>query len=263
MRMDGRLAGRIAFISGGGGGIGRAAALAFAREGAAVAVADIDAGAGEATARAVRDLGGHCIYVQADVTQDDSVRAAVAAAVAALGPLSVLFNAAGGSDPDDVPLPEADLAVVQRTIDLDLKGTMLCCRHAIPHLVAAGGGAVVNMSSGAALRGSNPAHAYTAAKGAIVSLTRALAGTYARHNVRVNAICAGRVNTERIRTKYGIPGRPGQARDRMNADEQVRTYPFWFGEPEDVASIALFLASDESRMITGAAIPADGGRSAY
>ena len=97
----------------------------------------------------------------------------------------------------------------------------------------------------------------------MVSLTRTMAGTYAKHNVRVNAICSGRVNTERIRRTYGIPGKPGRSEDALGVDEQVKTYPFWFGEPEDIANIALFLASDESRMITGAAIPADGGRSAY
>ena len=107
------------------------------------------------------------------------------------------------------------------------------------------------------------AHIYTAAKGAIVSLTRSLAGTFARDNVRVNCICAGRINTERIRASYGMPGKPGAAPDRQDATGQVKTYPFWVGEPEDIAAVALFLAADESRMITGAAIPADGGRSAY
>jgi NAD(P)-dependent dehydrogenase (short-subunit alcohol dehydrogenase family) len=148
-------------------------------------------------------------------------------------------------------------------MNLDGLGTVLCCRHAIPAIINAGGGTVVNMSSGAALRGSGKAHIYAAAKGAIVSLTRALAGTYACQNVRVNTICSGRVNTERIRRTYGIPGKPGASTDAMQVDEQIKTYPFWFGEPDDIANIALFLLSDESRMITGAAIPADGGRSAY
>ena len=126
----------------------------------------------------------------------------------------------------------------------------------------AGGGAVINMSSGAALRGASPAHVYSAAKGGILSLTRALAGTYAKDNVRVNAICAGRILTERILARYGTPDDPKPAEDQQ-ADVRVKEYPFWVGTPEDIASIALFLASDESRMITGAAIPADGGRSAY
>jgi NAD(P)-dependent dehydrogenase (short-subunit alcohol dehydrogenase family) len=119
------------------------------------------------------------------------------------------------------------------------------------------------MSSGAALRGSGKAHIYASAKGAIISLTQALAGTYAKDRVRANAICSGRINTARIRESYGIPGRPGHSADAMQVDELIKEYPFWFGEPDDIANIALFLASDESRMITGASIPADGGRSAY
>lgn len=121
----------------------------------------------------------------------------------------------------------------------------------------------MNMSSGAALRGSSPAHIYTASKGGIVSLTRALAGAYVKHSIRVNAICAGRILTERITSRYGTPERPGPVVDLQDATGRVKEYPFWVGMPEDIARIALFLASDESRMITGAAIPADGGRSAY
>ncbi len=255
--------GRHAFVAGGGAGIGRATALAFAREGATVAIADIDAAQGRSAAEAVQEAGGEAMFVETDVTREDSVKAAVDAAMKRFGCVDTLFNSAGGSLPADSTVTEVDMAVWDRTINLDLKGTILCCRHVIPHIVAAGGGAVVNMSSGAALRGANPAHIYTAAKGAIVSLTRTLAGSYAKHKVRANCICAGRIDTERIRRSYGMPGKPGGAPDRQDASAQVKTYPFWVGEPEDIAAIALFLASNESRMITGAAIPADGGRSAY
>ena len=258
-----RLEGRVAFIAGGGAGIGRASALAFAREGAKIIVADINGATGQAAADAVLANGGEALFVDMDATSEDSVRAAAGAGAAKFGKIDVLFNSAGGSLPADSPLTEVDMTVWDRTMVLDLKGTMLVCRHVIPKLIAAGGGAVVNMSSGAALRGANPAHIYTAAKGAIVSLTRALAGSYAKDKVRVNCICAGRINTERVRATYGMPGRPGSAPDRQNVTEQLKTYPFWMGEPEDIAAVALFLASDESRMITGAAIPADGGRSAY
>jgi NAD(P)-dependent dehydrogenase (short-subunit alcohol dehydrogenase family) len=219
--------------------------------------------AAASVAAAVGNAGGRALGLQADVTDENSVREAVASAVAHFGALHVLFNCAGGSLPQDAPVHEVDLAVWDRTMTLDVRGTLLTCRHAIPHLIAAGGGTIVNMSSGAALRGSGKAHIYSAAKGALVSLTRVMAGTYAKHRIRVNAICAGRINTERIRRSYGIPGQPGSAADAMQVDEQIKVYPFWFGEPEDIAAIALFLASDESRMITGAAIPADGGRSAY
>lgn len=258
-----RLAGRVALITGGGDGIGRAAALAFSREGAKVAIAEINAALGREATELVGAQGGEALFVATDVTSEESVRAAVEAAVARFGKLDTLFNCAGGSVPADKPVTELDLSVFEHTIGLDLKGTMLACKHAIPKIVAAGGGAVINMSSGAALRGASPAQVYTAAKGAIVSLTRSMAGTYAKDNVRVNCICAGRIDTPRVRRTYGLPGRPGGVADPQDASGQIKTYPFWVGQPEDIANIALFLASEESRMITGAAIPADGGRSAY
>jgi NAD(P)-dependent dehydrogenase (short-subunit alcohol dehydrogenase family) len=258
-----RLDGKVAFITGGGSGIARAASLLFAREGAKVVVAEIDGALGEATARDVVDAGGDAMAVRTDVTDESSVRAAIDAVVARHGRLDILSNCAGGSLNEDSLVTEVDLDVWDRTMALDVRGAMLVCRHGIPELVKAGGGSVVNMSSGAALRGSSPKHVYTAAKGAILSFTRALAGSYARDNVRANAICAGRILTDRILNNYGTAGAPGPVADRQDAAGRVRDYPFWVGRPEDIANIALFLASDESRMITGATIPADGGRSAY
>jgi NAD(P)-dependent dehydrogenase (short-subunit alcohol dehydrogenase family) len=260
---SGRLVGKIALITGGGGGIGAATARMFAREGASVAIADLHATSAQEVADDIVSAGGTAAVFETDVTSEESVAATVASASGHFGALHILFNCAGGSLPADAPVTEVDLAVWEKTMTLDVKGTVLACRFAIPQIVAAGGGSVVNMSSGAALRGSGKAHVYAMAKGAVISLTRALAGTYARHNVRANAICSGRINTERIRQTYGIPGKPGGSHDAMQVDEVIKTYPFWFGEPDDIAHIALFLASDESRMITGAAIPADGGRSAY
>jgi NAD(P)-dependent dehydrogenase (short-subunit alcohol dehydrogenase family) len=255
-----RLAGRVALISGAGWGIGRAAALLFVREGAKIIVADIDEAAGAALQR---ELGDAALFVPTDVTDAANVAGAVAAAERHFGKLDTLLNCAGGSISADAPLGTVDVAAVwDKTMQLDLRGTIHCCHHALPAIVRAGGGAVVNMSSGAALRGASPAHIYSAAKGGILALTRALAGTYAKDNVRVNAICAGRILTERILARYGTPDAPKPAEDQQ-ADERVKAYPFWVGVPQDIASIALFLACDESRMITGAAIPADGGRSAY
>ena len=256
-----RLAGRVALITGGAWGIGRAAAELFAREGAKVAIADIDEASGVALAR---DIGASALFIRTDVTDEASVNAAVAAAERHFGKLDMLFNCAGGSVSEDAPVGKVDVAAVwDKTMRLDLAGTINCCHHAIPAIVRARGGAVVNMSSGAALRGASPAHIYTAAKGGIVSLTRALAGTYAKDNVRVNAICAGRILTERIMATYGTPAKSGPVADRQDAAGRIKEYPFWVGQPEDIASIAVFLATNESRMITGAAIPADGGRSAY
>jgi NAD(P)-dependent dehydrogenase (short-subunit alcohol dehydrogenase family) len=261
----GRLDGRVAFISGAGAGIARAAAELFSREGARVVLAEIDDRFGLAAEKALRELGREALFVRTDVTRDESVSAAVERALRVFGKLDVLFNCAGGSLIEDSLVTDVDLADVwPRTMQVNLLGTMLCCRYAIPRIIEAGGGAVINMSSGAALRGASPLHVYSAAKGAIVSLTRAMAGSYAKQNVRVNAICAGRIQTERNILKYGADGKGGGTIvDRQSAAERVRQYPFWLGHAEDIANIAVFLASDESRMITGAAIPADGGRSAY
>ncbi len=259
----GRLDGRVALITGAGAGIARAAAAIFAQEGARVALAEINAEAGRATEAMVRDAGGEALFIETDVRQEDSVKSAVTSTVERFGKLDLLYNCAGGSTAEDDVVTEVDLAVWQHTMSLDVLGPLLMCRHAIPRIIEAGGGSVINMSSGAALRGGSPAHIYTTAKGAILSLTRALAGAYAKHNVRVNAICAGRILTERVTSRYGAPGKPGRMEDRQDATGRVKEYPFWVGQPEDIARIALFLACDDSRMITGASIPADGGRSAY
>lgn len=258
-----RMEGRVGFITGGGAGIGASTAHLWSKEGAKVIIADFNAQTGKAVADAVNAAGGEALFVQTDVRDEASVKAAVEAGVKRFGKIDALLCCAGGSLPEDGPIDEVDMGVWDKTMVLDVKGTMLTCRHVIPRIIAAGGGTVVNMSSGAGLRGSNPAHIYTAAKGAIVSMTRTLAGTYALRNVRVNCIGAGRINTERVRRTYGMPGQPGSAPDRQNVNEQIKTYPFWIGEPEDIAAIVLFLSCNESRMITGSAIQADGGRSSY
>ena len=250
----GRLAHKVALITGAGSGIGRAAALRFAEEGARVVIAELQPELGEAAVREVRKAGGEAAFVETDVRHEESVQRCVAAAVARYGRLDVLFNCAGGSVEADVPVTEIDLAVYEQTLSLDLRGTFLCCRHGIPELIRAGGGSVINTSSIVALRGSYPMHAYASAKGAILSLTRSLAGTYAAQGVRANAICPGVVLSERIVKRLGPNAERAALGDR---------HPFAVGQPVDIANVALFLASDESRMVTGAVIPAEGGLSAY
>jgi NAD(P)-dependent dehydrogenase (short-subunit alcohol dehydrogenase family) len=252
----GRLDGRVAMITGSGAGIGREAALLFAAEGASVVIAEIDPSLGAAAETAVRDAGGTAAFVRTDVTDDAQVRETVQATVDTYGKLDVLYNCAGGSIPEDAPVTDVDLAVWDHTIALDLKGPFLCCRHAIPRIIEAGGGTVVNMSSTAALQGMRM-HVYSAAKGGVISLTRALARQYSRHGVRVNAICPGYVLTDRVKARFAEPGPDGGSQ----AEKTAQRYPFGVGEPREIATIALFLASDESRMINGTAIPADGGMS--
>jgi len=259
----GRLQGKVAFISGAGSGIARAAARLFAQEGASVAIAEVKPELGRASEESIRDSGGDAVFIETDVTKEESVKNAIQRTVSRFGKLDILYNCAGGSIVQDAPVTEVDMSVWQHTISLDLLGTFHCCRHGIPELTKSGGGAIVNMSSVAALRGF-PAHVYVAAKGGIISFTRALSGQYAKNGIRANAICPGLVKTDRVLQRFGDPDDPSSGTAQAQAIKaQFRRYPFSVGEPEDIARIALFLASDEARMITGAIIPADGGLSAY
>ncbi|MEZ5531440.1 MAG: SDR family NAD(P)-dependent oxidoreductase [Steroidobacteraceae bacterium] len=253
-----RLTGKVAFITGGSSGIGHACASLFAREGASVVIADIMAERGRAAEAEILAAGGQAFFVLTDVTDEESIGQALDASIGRFGALHVLVNCAGGSVPQDGLATEIDLAVWDHSISLDLRGTFLCCRRAMPHLIAAGGGSVVNFSSLVALIG-RPVHAYSAAKGGILSLTRALAASYGRYRIRVNAICPGLVLSERIRARM-----QGDSLDTSKIrDFSSETHPFSVGEPEDIAQVALFLATDESRMIHGATITADGGISVY
>src|SRR5262245_26735687 len=260
----GRLQGKVAFITGAGSGIARAAALLFTHEGAKVAIAELKPELGRASEQAVRTAGGEALFVETNVTQEDSVKQAIQETVTRYGKLDVLYNCAGGSVAQDRKVTDVDMGVWQHTISLDLLGTFLCCRHGIPELIKAGGGAIVNMTSVAALRGSFPAHVYVAAKGGIIALTKSLAGEYAKDNIRVNAIGPGLIMTDRVKSRFGESlDAPAPTPQAQAVKSQLQRYPFSVGEPEDIARVALFLASDEARMITGAIIPADGGLSAY
>ena len=261
----GRLASKVAFITGAGAGIARASALAFCREGAKVAIIELNAETGKAAERDVRAAGGDALFIETDVTQDDSVRRAVAATVAQFGKLNVIMNCAGGSLEEDVPVHQMDLKVWHHTINLNLLHPFLTCRHGIPHLIQAGGGSIVNVTSHLGLMGSvKPA--YAATKGGIISFTKTLAAQYVQHNIRANAVAPGSIRTERQIKRYEnkdylLAEKPGPAaRARMLAQ---KLYPYSKGDPGDIAEIAVFLASDESRMLTGTTIAADGGRSSY
>ena len=251
----GRLEGKTAIITGAGSGIARAATGIFIREGAKVMVAEIDEAAGAAAAA---ETGA--AFHRTDVTDDASAAACAGAAMAAFGRIDILFNCAGGSVIEDTAIDQVDLGVWDRTIPLDLKGPMLMCRHVVPHMIAGGGGGVVNVSSVVALRGNHPAHIYSAAKGGLISFTRSLAGSYSDQGVRANVICPGLILTERVRARYR---QPNEERPREGSVSTFESYPFGVGQPEDIANVALFLASDESRMVNGAVIPAEGGISHY
>ncbi len=242
-----RLAGKVAIITGAGTGIGRATAVLFAREGAKVAVAEIDAAAGEETAHLA---GRDTIFIRTDVTDEASVQAAVRTTVQRFGALHVLHNNAGGSTPQDNTVVEAPIEEFWRVIKLDLFGTFLGCRCGIPEIIKAGGGSVINMSSNVALMGIAGRDCYTAAKGGVAAITRSMAVEFAPQRVRVNAIAPSATMTERVRRLVA-----GNAALTRLADAHL----LGLIDPQDIAAMALFLASDELRVVTGQVYPVDSG----
>lgn len=247
----GRLDGKRAFITGAAGGIGSASARLFAAEGAAVAVCDIDDGAGNALVGEIEAAGGRAVFVDCDITDADEYQEAMDGAVAALGGLDILYNNAGGATSRDGKVTEIPIDEFWRTIGVDLFGTFLGCRLAIPHLSAAGGGAILNTTSIRAMKATSGADAYTAAKGGVITLTRALALECAPMNIRVNAIAPGAVLTPRTQG-FGMV----MEDNRQNHEKPLRT-----GRPEEIAAMALALVSDEASLVNGAILPA--GRASF
>jgi NAD(P)-dependent dehydrogenase (short-subunit alcohol dehydrogenase family) len=244
------LAGKVALITGSGIGIGRATAKAMAAEGAKVVIAEINKQSGEHVAQMIAQAGGDRIAVPTDVTDEASMKSAIDIAVQHYGALHILHNNAGGSTKIDNTVVEAPIEEFWRVIKLDLFGTFLGCRFGVPAIVASGGGSVINMSSNLALMGIPGRDCYTAAKGGVAALTRSMAVEFASQKIRVNAIAPSLTMTERA---YALePGNP--LLSKLMASHILGSI-----EPEDIANMAVFLASDESRMVTGRVYPVDSG----
>lgn len=251
-----KLRGKVAVITGAGAGIGRASALLFAREGAAVVVADLDYGAGEETVARIRREGGEAAFVPVDVAESDQVERMIRSTVETWGRVDVLFNNAGVNFAASVV--EITDEMWRRSLDVNLKGVMLGCHHAIPEMLKTGGGSIVNSASMLGLVASPRQAPYAAAKGAVVMLTRQVAVDYAQRNIRVNCLCPSEVNTEMNRRFVAQSPDPEATLRRVLARIPMDR----MAEPEEIASAALFLASDDSSYITGVALPVDGGLTA-
>lgn len=249
----GALDGKRAIISGAASGIGRATARLFAAEGAAVTLADIDEAGGQEVAREIEAAGGQAQFVACDVTRAEDCQRVVERAVERFGGLDVLFNNAGiAVRRSVVDLDEADW---DRSMNVNAKSVYLMSKYTIPHLQQAGGGSIVNMSSGWGLVGGGNAVAYCASKGAVVLMTKATAIDFGPDNIRVNCLCPGDTDTNMLRDEAQ---QLGEAEADFLAGAASRPLGR-VGRPEEIAQAALFLASDASSYVTGAAMVVDGG----
>ncbi len=249
-----RLKDKVAVITGAGGGIGQAAAFLFAREGARVAVVDNNIEKGKGTVNKIAKEGGRAIFVKSDVSRTDEVKEIFKITRKEYGALHILYNNAAIFLPNlDGPITEITEETWEQILDVNLKGTFLCCKYGIPEIIRNGGGSVINTSSSAGIIGVPKCDAYTATKGAIISLTRSLAVEYAPEKVRVNCIVPCAVDT---------PMNVKSAKENPDFDEAkfLSTTPARrYGKPEEIAHVALFLASDEASYAIGGIFVVDGG----
>jgi len=248
-----RLQDKVTIITGAGGGMGRVAAQLFAAEGARVVVAEYGEAAGQETVELVTKAGGQATFVRADVSQEGDARAMVDHALATYGRVDCLYNNAGIMPEKDHSVTDTDVDTWDAVMAVNVRGVYLGCKYAIPAMIDAGGGSIINIASFVAILGcSVPQDAYTASKGAVLSLTRSLAVQFGPHGIRTNAICPGPVETPLLM-------------DWLVKDEEAKRIRLArnptgrFGKPEEIVHMAVYLASDESRWTNGASLVVDGG----
>ncbi len=247
-----RLEGKVALITGAASGMGRTAARLFAAEGASVVIADVTQALGEEAVQEIKTRGGKAAFVRTDVSKAPQVEAMVHFTVETFGAVHVLYNNAGIFHPEDGGTVETAEGIWDRVIDINLKGVWLGCKYGIPALLRSGGGSIINVASFVALVGAATAQiAYTASKGGVLSMTREIAVEYARKGIRANALCPGPIETPMLAELLSDAQR--------RARRLVHIPTGRFGRAEEVARAALWLASDESSLMTGAALVLDGG----
>jgi len=247
-----RLENKTALITGAGSGIGREAALLFSSEGAAIVAVDVNDAGGKETVKMVEAKGARAVYVHADIAKGSDCEKMIMETEKNFGRLNILFNNAGIMDDRDDDAVKTEEEVWERTMSVNLKGVFLGCKYGIPALRRSGGGSIINTASFVAFLGAaTPQLAYTASKGGVLAMTRELAVIHAREKIRVNALCPGPLRTELL-MKF------------LNTEEKkqrrlVHIPMGRFGEAKEIAKAALFLASDDSSFMTGAALMVDGG----
>ena len=250
-----RLENKIAVITGGASGIGRAAATMMAAEGATVVIGDLELGKAAEAAAEITAAGGRALGLAVNALEEESLNALVESAVSEFGALHIMCNHVGGSNPrKDLDLLRMDMAEFDRTMALNVRSTVVGSRAALPHLIAAGGGSIINTASVAGLSGDFMQAAYGTAKAAVIRLTQYIATQYGEQYVRCNAIAPGAIMTPALRDNLPV--------ETIEAIRGHNSLPF-IGAPEDIAAAMVFLASDDSRYITGQLLTIDGGMSSH
>ncbi len=251
----GRLDGKVAVITGAASGIGRATAIRFAGEGAAVVIADLNDEGGEAAVRDCKENAGRAVFQKTDVSAEAEIKALIARAIKEFGRLDIMFNNAGLGGAIG-PIDETTVENWDKSMAILLRSVFLGMKFAIPEMRKAGGGSIISTASVAGLRGGAGPHAYSAAKAAVINLTRSVALEVGKDRIRVNCICPGGINTPLINTR--LPGGEAVAEQFLALIQPIPRA----GHPHDIAAMALFLASDDSEWVTGTAMVVDGGLTA-